>query len=391
MVRHAPRAGAQEDEEMVVDFALLGKRYAREERYGGNAGTLPAETMRAFFGATSNNTLYVLCIHTVYYVLYAVGWSLALHIDAVEKTIFNTNFNGAFSYTVWIMQGLYLASLYNDAAVGRTFFAMIMETRSLALKIGAYVRGSKCRAAAVAQATGAADPDATLDSTQLVDRVRGLLMVYTRHEFELFGVSDPTRDYERFGFAVEEQCAAGKFAAIRMNDEAVTSVLDGAQYELLVALALMRARNLITGDMYAQVNAKVDAIGAIKDQILTSRRPLVSPMLDAIPDFMLVFYVYVLVPLGVYSSVGKFWGIFIYAATLFFYNGRNVVARWLGNPFSQYARHRPLSFQKLRNQQYAMIELLLGTRDVAELVDDLDDTTLSAIPDPIGPDPQRMQ
>ncbi len=167
---------------------------------------------------------------------------------------------------------------------------------------------------------------------------------------------------------------------IRLSDETVTSVLDGAQYELLCALAVMRARGFITGEMYAQVNKKVDMIGGIKDQILTSRRPLVSPLLDAIPDFMLVFYVYLLVPLGVYSSVGKFWGIFIYAATLFFYNGRNVVAHWLGNPFSQYARHRPLSFQKLRNQQYAMVELLLGTRDVAELVDDLDDTVLEVIP-----------
>jgi hypothetical protein len=162
MVRHV-RAGAQE-EDNVVDFTMLGKSYARDERYGGTVGSLPADVMHTFFGATSNNTVYVLTIHTVFYVMYAAAWSLALHIDEVAETVFATNFNGAFSYTVWIMQGLYLASLYNDASVGRTFFAMIMETRALAIKIGAYVRGSRCRVEAVA-----ADP---ADIADLVARVR---------------------------------------------------------------------------------------------------------------------------------------------------------------------------------------------------------------------------
>lgn len=368
--------GGAYDEESAQDNAALGKYYARADRYNTQEGSIGAEAARKFFGITTNNTLYVLCIYNTLWIMYSVGWGLLLHIDAVEETVVGVNFNGAFSSTVWIMQGLYLASLYNDAQVGRTFYAMIMETRSLALKTAAFVRGSQCWSPSK-RPTVKAERD---ELATLVARVRGLLMVYTRHEFELFGVTDPTEDYARFEFATEENCAREKFTAIRMNDEVVTSVIDGAQYELLCTLAKIRGLGFISGEMYSQISHKVDAIAAIKDQIVTSRRPLVSPMLDAIPSFMLVFYVYVLVPLGIFSSVDKFWGIFIYAVTLFFYNGRNVVAHWLGNPFSQYSRYRPLSFQKLRNQQYAMIELLLGTRNVAALVDDLDDTTLESIP-----------
>lgn len=368
-------AGVVDDEAGNLNNAVLGRHYARAERYSStDEDSVGAWVMRMFFGLTANNTLYVLIIHLVLWALYSLMWGMGLmNIDAVEQTILATNFNGAFSNTVWIMQGLYLASLYSDAMIGRTFYSMIMATRSLALIMGAYVRGSQCWPAE--KRAGVEDKN----SLVLVEQLRGMLMVYTRHEFELFGVSDPTKDYERFEFAAEEKCAREKFALVRMNDEAVTSVLDGAQYELLCTLAKMRGLGLISGEMYAQLNRKLDAIAAIKDQIVASRRPLVSPMIDAIPDFMLMFYVYILIPLSVFSSVGKFWGVFIYTATLFFYNGRNVVARWLGNPFSQYSRHRPLSFQKLRNQQYATIELLLGTRNVAALVDDLDDTTLEVI------------
>jgi hypothetical protein len=336
-----------------------------------------------FFGMATNNTFYVLLIHVLGYVLYSAAISMLLYIDAVEEVILGTNFSGGFSPVVFIMQMLYLKSLYDDSMTSMLFYTLLTTTRSMTLKLGAYIHGERRCASQVragefqvqrGNMTTAHHP--IEDCAALVDTVRGLMMVYTRYEFKIFGVGDPCNDHLRFDFEKEERAAKNVFGAIIMRDEEDTSVFDGAQFEMIAALTQLRERGVFTTSMYTEMTEKLDAIATIKDKLWMSRRPLSAPILDTIPRLMVNFYVYCLVPFVVYSSVGKNWGIPVYALVLFFYNGRNVLADWLGSPFVENARYQPLSFAKLRNQQYLMIELLLGTRNVEEYKDELDDDIL---------------
>lgn len=348
--------------------------YAARDRRGGTPQTLPGELMHLFFGLTVNSTLYVVTIHLVFYVFYATMWALVLGIDVVHQTLMENNFNGAFSYVIWLMQGVYLKDIFDIGSMGATFFSLVLETRTIAFMLSAYLRGSQCTR------TGWPAKRAPLPEgvAEVAHHVRGMLHVYTRCHFELFGVPDTTNDYKKFKFADEDACARRIFAGVSMADEATTAVLDGATYELLASLASLRKAKILSTEIYAKLIDKIDEVNTTKNRILQGRRPLISPLLDMIPNASLLLYVYVLIPLGVYSSVSRFWGIFIYSIILLIYNARNVIAHWLGTPFSPFARYRPLSFEKLRNQCFVMVELLLGTLPIGELRDDLEGTTLSS-------------
>lgn len=358
-------------------------RVTEKEHQRGHQGSGASVYTVFFFGMTTNNTFYVLLIHVLGYLFYATALSMLLYIDAVEEVILGTNFTGGFSSVVFIMQMLYLKSLYDDSMTSMLFYTMLTTTRSMTLKLGAYIRGerrcaSKVRAGEfqIQRGNTTSSNHPIEDCDTLVDTVRGLLMVYTRYEFKIFGVSDPCNDHLRFEFEKEEQAAKDVFGSIIMRDEDDTSVFDGAQFEMIATLTQLRERGVFTSSMYTEMTEKLDAIASIKDKLWMSRRPLAAPILDAIPNIMVQFYVYCLIPFVVYSSVGKNWGIPVYTLVLFFYNGRNVLANWLGSPFVENARYQPLSFAKLRNQQYLMIELLLGTRNVEEYKDELDDNIL---------------
>lgn len=337
-----------------------------------------------FFGMTTNNTFYVLLIHILGYILYATAISMLLYIDVVEEIILGTNFIGGFSSVVFIMQMLYINSLEDDnSKVTSLFYALVTTTRSMTLKLGAYIRGERRCAAKVnsgelqiVRGSTAVQRHPIEECEALVDTVRGLLMVYTRYSFKIFGIGDPCNDHLRFEFEREENACKAVFGSIIMRDEEDTSVFDGAQLEMIAVLTQLKERGVFTSGMYNEMTEKLDAIAAIKDKLWTSRRPLSAPILNAIPKIMVNFYVYALIPFVVFSSVGKNWGIPVYSLVLFFYNGRNVLAQWLGSPFVENARYQPLSFSKLRNQQYLMIELLLGVRDVELFKDELDDEVL---------------
>jgi len=348
--------------------------YAARDRRGGTPQTLPGELMHLFFGLTVNATLYVVTIHLVFYVLYATGWALILRVDAIHETLMANNFNGAFSYVIWLMQGVYLKDIFDIGSMGATFFSLVLETRAIAFMLSTYLRGSQCARIGKMTVRDPLPPDVQ----QVAHHVRGLLHVYTRCHFELFGVPDTTNDYKKFQFSEEDACARRLFAGVSMADETTTAVLDGAMYELMASLAMLRQRKILSSEMYSKLLDKIDEANMTKNRILQGRRPLISPLLDMIPNASLLLYVYVLIPLGVYSSVSRFWGIFIYSIILLIYNARNVIAHWLGTPFSPFARYRPLSFEKLRNQCFVIVELLLGTIPAAELRDDLEGTTLSS-------------
>ena len=186
------------------------------------------------------------------YVLYSTAIAMLLRIEAVEDVILGTNFSSAFSPVVFIMQMLYLKSLYDDSLTTRLFYTLIAATRSMTLKLGAYVHGErrcadKIRAGELKvlyNNTKTSSRHPVEDCAPLIDTVRGLLMVYTRYEFKIFGVQDPRNDYMRFKFDKEEQAAKDVFAAIIMNDEEDTSVFDGAQFEMISVLTQLRERGV---------------------------------------------------------------------------------------------------------------------------------------------------
>lgn len=348
--------------------------YVGRELRSAQQRTFLGQFMQFFFWMTTAGGLYVLAVYVFYYAALSTAWSMLMRVDVIRATLDANNFVNALSCVVWLMQGVYLKDVYDVSGMGRMFFKLVLETRSLALLLAADLRGLQC-----AHARDARDEVLTREEASLINRVRGLLMVYTRYQFMLFGVDDVTHNYVQFEFADEERCAKGRFQYLSMNDEAVMSVLDGAFYELTCVLAALRARNALTTAIYEMALRKVDDINDIKNMLLEGRRPLVAPVLDTIPKVVLWLYVYFLVPLTVFSSVNEFWGIPIYTLILFIYNAHNIVSQWLGTPFSVYSNYTPISFDTFRNQQYCMIEQLLGTRDVRKLRDEQEGTTLTYI------------
>lgn len=354
-----------------------------KERRGAMENSMQSAFTIFFFGLTANNTFYVLLIHIFGYLLYSTLISLLLYVEAIEDVVLGTNFFAGFSTVLFIMQTLYVDSTRIDTTTDQLFYTLVTTTRSLALKLGAYVQGERCTSARVKANEmsiirgGVESSRHPIDDCDaLINTARGLLMVYTRYSFAIFGVTDPREDYKRFEFEVELAAARNVLSQICMNDEQDTTIFDGVQFEFLNVLTQLKERRVLNSGMYAELSTKLDTIAAIKDRLWMSRRPLTAPILSAIPSIMVTFYVYVLIPLTVFSSVGKFWGIFVYTIILFFYNGRNVLSDWLGSPFVENARYQPVSFSKLRNQQYLYIETMLGTRNIEQFKDKMDDEIL---------------
>lgn len=346
----------------------------RELRGSGVPRTFMGQVMHTFFWLTTAGGIYVISVYIFYYVVYSVAWAMALRVDVIRETIEANNFVNALSCVVWMMQTVYIKDIYDVAGMGSLFFTLVLGTRGIVIRLAADLRGTQC--AHERDPTRAVMQD---DERALIHRLRGLFMVYTRYQFALFGVDDVTHNYRQFQFEADEKCAREAFSLLRMNDEGQTSVLDGAAYELYSVLGALRARKTISGEVYELTLNKLSEIDSIKDRLLAGRRPLVAPVLDAIPKSVLWLYVYILIPLTVYSSVSEFWGIFIYTMILVIYNAHNIIAQWLGSPFATVSNYTPISFDTFRNQQYCIIEQLLGTRDVGKLKDDQEGTTLTYI------------
>ncbi len=341
--------------------------------------TFLGQFMQTFFWLTTTSAIYVVSVYIFYYIVYAVAWAMALRVQAIADTIAANSFVNALSTVTWMMQGVYLKDIYDVSTMGRIFYSLVLETRAVVIQLAADLRGTQCARHAMADRELR---EIRTDETALINRARGLFMVYTRYHFSMFGVDDVTRDYKKFDFDIEDKCSRDTFGLLGMNDEGEITTLDGAMFELNCVMGAMRARKMLSGEVYGLALRKLDEINVLKNQLLASRRPLMAPILDSIPKAVLWLYLYVLIPLTVYSSVSEFWGIFIYAMILVIYNAHNIVAQWLGTPFSTASNYTPISFDTFRNQQYCIIEKMLGTRDVTKLRDDQEGTTLTYIGGP---------
>jgi len=344
---------------------LSGKQIpsAVKDRHGSEEDSKASGWITFFFKLTENNTLSVLIFWNILHFMYAGLWGGLLMFSVIDNGL-AYDFTQAFNPVYFIMQGLVLKSLYDEYTLGNVFYAMITEVRVLARKIASFHDGGMIAASMANKGNVDEAEMARLAQVKASIRMlRDLLMVYTYCTFELFGLTDDMGDYEPYDFVVTLNLASRKLYKNRLSDEDITHIIEGAEYYMIREITILHKLHLLTGDMGSALIRHMDAISNIASQIWVGMKPWKSEILVKLPSLYLMLYKYLLVPLGTFSTVGPVWGIIVYGSILFIYNSAGIVVWWLGDPFSRHARHVPVAFSKLRQQQYANISELLDADD----------------------------
>jgi hypothetical protein len=351
-----------------------------EDAYSRDTLFLPF--MQGLFESVQNGIFFVTSMAIVMFLAIGVGWFLVYQIDSVKEQIITKDFSNAFgpiTFIIALISNELIRQARAKTTSRTTMYGDLVSNLEILIRKFAGMRLAIIHEGPdrewrrnPTEYTGSSAPENAQIVHKQLDDLFMYLFIMARHSYTLFQSHDPYADYLDFvdanKYAKFENVVRTPIGA-QLKYETETSIFKNAILYMETHLIHLNHSGVIPSSIYLST---VEVLNSISNQvggIVMSQRIAVPKIFDQLYYVALGFWLLILVPLQVYTSV-QGWIIMIYPLILIIYLGPIIYGFWLGDPFMRYPRFDGgANVLSWRHKLYAEIQSLLFEDVYLDIVD----------------------